>query len=304
VQLHPLIELSNQQEVRQAKGFKDAAAALSGGELAELYEGELANAPKRAAVGKKFLVRIKPPSARRAHRDEEHLSLAVLKYCRDSGAALDLPHFGSLHLLAAQVPLATASADRSVGDSDPKGRRQDRSSRGRPRRPSGGGKLRIPRAPGDARREQDTPLRTLWTGSPMPPSPSRTASLSRWARRPDRRTLSEGPSPESCCDSPLPGSSAGSARRREAAWIRRWKTRTRCRGSGSAFQVMYLAIALEDPGWCTARRPRAGGSATADRRLGARAGVVRAEGGPGPGPRLEPSRRTSRLISRPIRSYW
>ena len=117
--LHPMIELSNDREVRQAKGFKDAAAGLTGEELARLYETELANAPRRTAVGKKFLVKAKPPTSRRAHKDEEHLSLALLKHCRDSGEGLALPSVGNLDLLAAQVPLATASVDRSMGDADP-----------------------------------------------------------------------------------------------------------------------------------------------------------------------------------------
>ena len=119
VQLHPIIELSNDRQVRHAKGFKEAAADLSGERIASLYETELANAPKRAAAGKKYLVKAKPPTSRRPNKDEEHLSLALLRHCRDSGQSLDLPGLGSLDLLAAQVPLATASVDRSLGDADP-----------------------------------------------------------------------------------------------------------------------------------------------------------------------------------------
>ena len=119
MQLHPIIELSNDREVRQAKGFKDAAAGLTAETLAGLYETELANAPKRAEAGKKYLVKAKLPTSRRANKDEEHLSHALLKHFRDSGEGLDLPSFGNLDLLAAQVPLATASVDRSLGDADP-----------------------------------------------------------------------------------------------------------------------------------------------------------------------------------------
>ena len=49
---HPLIEKSNDREVKQATGFKQAAASLKGEELAELYEREHANAPKRVDAGK------------------------------------------------------------------------------------------------------------------------------------------------------------------------------------------------------------------------------------------------------------
>ena len=96
MRLHPMIELSNDHQVRQAKGFKDAAAGLSGEELAGLYETELANAPNRAAAGKKFLVKVKPSTARRAHKDEEHLSLALLRHCRDSGEGMELPRVGKI----------------------------------------------------------------------------------------------------------------------------------------------------------------------------------------------------------------
>ncbi len=116
--LHPIIELSNEHQVRQAKGFKDAAADLRGEQLAGLYETEVANAPRRAEAGKKYLVKAKPPTSRRAHKDEEHLSLALLRHCRDSGEGLSLPGQGNLDLLAAQVPLATAGVDRSLGDAD------------------------------------------------------------------------------------------------------------------------------------------------------------------------------------------
>ena len=66
MQLHPLIELSNDREVRQAKGFKEAAAGLTGEKLAGMYETEVANAPRRSEAGKKYLVKSKPPTARRA----------------------------------------------------------------------------------------------------------------------------------------------------------------------------------------------------------------------------------------------
>ena len=42
-----MIELANDREVRQSKGFREAAACLTGEALAEMYQQEVANAPKR-----------------------------------------------------------------------------------------------------------------------------------------------------------------------------------------------------------------------------------------------------------------
>jgi len=309
VQPHPLIELSNQQEVRQAKGFKDVAAALSGGELAELYEGELANAPKRAAVGKKFLVRIKPPSARRAHRDEEHLSLALLKYCRDSGAALDLPRSGSLQLLAAQVPLATASADRSAGDSDPnKGVGKIDLLGVGPGDRLVVGKLKFLEPQATRGGSGDTPLRALLDGlAHTAIASANRESLSSELAAPIGRALSEEPPLLVLLATPRYWELC---RKREAqrgaAWIREMERLSRDAEEAIGVQVMYLAIALEgDPGWVYGEE---GPALVAAPRLTAaweaRAGVVK--------PKAKPRTRTQTGavekdveadLSRPIRTY-
>ena len=53
---HPLIERSQEREVRQAKGFREAAQALTGEILAADFEQELKSAPQRSDTGKKHLV--------------------------------------------------------------------------------------------------------------------------------------------------------------------------------------------------------------------------------------------------------
>ena len=47
VSLHPLITLVNDRDVKQAKGFRAAAEALTGVSLEADYQTEMANAPKR-----------------------------------------------------------------------------------------------------------------------------------------------------------------------------------------------------------------------------------------------------------------
>ncbi len=75
---HPLIDLSNDREVKKAKGFRAAAAEMTGASLAEKYKQEVDRAPRRHSVDKKYLGVHpgKPPSAHKAGRDEEHLGLA------------------------------------------------------------------------------------------------------------------------------------------------------------------------------------------------------------------------------------
>jgi hypothetical protein len=251
--LHPLIELSNDREVRQAKGFKDAAAALTGEQLAGLYETEVVNAPRRTEVGKKYLVKGKLPTTRRADKDEEHLSLALLKHCRDSGKGLDLPRFGALDLLAAQVLVATASVDRSVGDADPN---------------KGVGKIDLlgvgPEdrlvvvklkfaAPGATRGGTgDTPLRALLDGLALGAiaSANREPLASELAAAVGR-TLSDQPPVLALIATPRYWELC---RKREAqkgaAWINEMERLAREVEEWIGVQVLYRAVSLQgDPGW-------------------------------------------------------
>jgi len=119
---HPLIDLANTREVKQATGFKKIAAELRGEDLSELYNQELANAPRRADAGKKYFVshNTKLASERRTGRDGEHVSIALVANCRSTGNGLRLPDDeGTLQLIHALVPLKSAQPDKEKGDDDP-----------------------------------------------------------------------------------------------------------------------------------------------------------------------------------------
>lgn len=115
---HPLIERAQAKEVRSAKGFREAAAALSGEILAEELRQEMAAAPRRAEAGKKYLVAYNRRLAaeRKPSRDGEHAALALVS----AGEPLRLPDdAGFLAPLAAAVPLRSGPADKSQGAEDP-----------------------------------------------------------------------------------------------------------------------------------------------------------------------------------------
>jgi hypothetical protein len=116
VSQHPLIELANDREVRQSKGFREAAARLTGESLAEMYQQEVANAPKRYDAGKKFLAGQKGtvPRGGATGKLHEHLSVALVNRFRSAGEGLDLPVApagDTLDAFAYQVPLKVRQAD-------------------------------------------------------------------------------------------------------------------------------------------------------------------------------------------------
>jgi len=122
---HPLIELANDREVRQSKGFREVATRLTGEALAEMYQQEVANAPKRYSSGKKFLVGQKGvvPRGGKAGRPHEHLSMALVNRFRTVGEGLDLPAApagDTLEAFAYQVPLKVRQTDpdRRIGKVD------------------------------------------------------------------------------------------------------------------------------------------------------------------------------------------
>jgi hypothetical protein len=304
-----MIELSNDRGVRQAKGFKDVAANMTGGELAGLYETEVANAPRRAEVGKKYLVKGKLPTSRRPNKDEEHLSLALLKHCRDSGEGLTLPHFGNLDLLAAQVPLATASFDRSMGDADPnKGVGKIDLLGAGPEDRLVVVKLKFA-APGAARGGTgDTPLRALLDGLAQaaiasanrePLASELTAALERGlSDQPPVLALIASPRYWELC------------RKREAqkgaAWIREMERLARDVEESIGVQVLYRAVSLVgDPGWEYGEEgPVLAAAPELASAWEARAGVVKPKATPRPKAQAASAETVVEAdLTRPIRAY-
>ena len=119
--LHPLIELSNDSDVKKAKGFKEKAAELNGERLEEMYQQEVAQAPDRAAAGKKYLgVRTgRTPSGPQAGKDDRHLALALHAWAKAGDRCLELPGGDELLVVDSTMPLRTAAPDRDLGDEDP-----------------------------------------------------------------------------------------------------------------------------------------------------------------------------------------
>ena len=119
---HPLIERSQLREVRQAKGFREAAAGMTGEELAGEYQLEQANAPKRAEAGKKHLVspNSRLAAERKASRDAEHAAIAMVHRQQNSDRGLLLPDdIGTFEAIHSGVVLKSGPADKAAGASDP-----------------------------------------------------------------------------------------------------------------------------------------------------------------------------------------
>lgn len=118
---HPLIERSNDREVRQAKGFRDAAAKLSGEELAAEYRREVEAAPRRAEAGRKFLVshNTKLAAERRPGRDGEHAAIALVQWVRENGPLALPDDAGTFEPLHAGVALKSAQPEKEKGADDP-----------------------------------------------------------------------------------------------------------------------------------------------------------------------------------------
>ncbi len=119
--IHPLISLSADRQVKQAKGFREAAGELSGTSLEPLYKEESSNAPHRQDEGKKYLGvnTIRKPSARQKGKDDKHFCLAAGNTARDGGTTFTLPDGPEVTLIDGLVPLRTAAPDKARGDADP-----------------------------------------------------------------------------------------------------------------------------------------------------------------------------------------
>ncbi len=119
--IHPLIALATDRQVKQAKGFRAAAAELSGQSLEPFYRKEAASAPNRHDHDKKYLgvKTIRMPSARQNGKDDKHFCLAVGNQTRSGGVTTKLPDGKELLIVDGLVPLRTAAPDKTLGDQDP-----------------------------------------------------------------------------------------------------------------------------------------------------------------------------------------
>ncbi|MBM4381932.1 MAG: hypothetical protein FJ091_01060 [Deltaproteobacteria bacterium] len=117
---HPLLERAQSAEVRNAKGFKAVAAAMTGESVAADWAAERDGAPRRAESGRKHLVAAnkKLAAERKPARDSEHLALALVTRASEGGAALELPEGGAFTALHAGAVLKSAQPDPAAGTED------------------------------------------------------------------------------------------------------------------------------------------------------------------------------------------
>ena len=119
--IHPLIELSNDRRVKQAKEFKVAAAEIDAQALETHYKTEVSNSPKRHDHNKKHLnVRTsRIPSAPQNGKDDKHLAMAITSALAAGAGQPEIGDLGTLQIIDSLVPLRTAAPDKARGDDDP-----------------------------------------------------------------------------------------------------------------------------------------------------------------------------------------
>jgi hypothetical protein len=113
VTIHPLIERAKQPGARQAKGFREVAAGLTGEVLLEDYRREVAAAPRRTDAGKRYFAHRTRP--RRTRREGDQCAMALARRT-DDAAPLRLPDGGTLEVLDHHVPLQSAAPDAAKPD--------------------------------------------------------------------------------------------------------------------------------------------------------------------------------------------
>lgn len=119
---HPLVARSRDPRVRQARGFREAAAELTGEILAVEFAAEREGAPLRSEAKKKHLVQPNQRLAAERHpdRDGEHAAIALVTRGEKGGEGLRLPdEEGFFEALHAGVVLKSAPADPKLGADDP-----------------------------------------------------------------------------------------------------------------------------------------------------------------------------------------
>jgi hypothetical protein len=119
---HPLVARSRDPRVRQSRGFREAAAELTGEQLAVEFAAERENAPRRSEVRKKHLVQPNQRLAAERHpdRDAEHAAIALAARRETGGEPLRMPEDeGFFEPLHAGAVLKSAPADPKLGADDP-----------------------------------------------------------------------------------------------------------------------------------------------------------------------------------------
>ena len=123
---HPILDLVQDHDVKQAKGFRAAAERISGASIEADYQKEVAAAPKRSDQGLTHLgVRTGRKAKARQHgRDERHLVEAIARAAGDGNVSapnrpLELPSGESLTIVDGNVPIRLAAPDSEKGDTDP-----------------------------------------------------------------------------------------------------------------------------------------------------------------------------------------
>src|SRR5688572_29366590 len=115
---HPLVARSRDPRVRQARGFREAAAELTGEQLAVEFAAERENAPRRSEARKKHLVQPNQRLAAERHegRDDEHAAIALAARRETGGEPLRMPEDeGFFEPLHAGLVLKSAPADPKLG---------------------------------------------------------------------------------------------------------------------------------------------------------------------------------------------
>ncbi|MBK7950807.1 MAG: hypothetical protein IPK00_19130 [Deltaproteobacteria bacterium] len=123
---HPILDLVQDHDVKQAKGFRAAAERITGASLEAAYQQEVAAAPKRSEQGLGHLdVRTGRRAKARQHgKDERHLAEAIARAAKAGNLTppnrpLELPTGESITIVDHNVPIRTAAPDPARGDADP-----------------------------------------------------------------------------------------------------------------------------------------------------------------------------------------
>ncbi len=306
VGIHPLLERAAEPAVRQSRGFREAAEAMTGEALAEEFAASVAHAPQRAAAGKRYF-----PKRQRVPRraKPEELILAALVH-RHRDEPLERPDGGTLRLLDYQVPLQARTPDKNEPDDPNHG-----IGRAALLGMSDSGRLvvfEVKLVEPDSRRTKtgDTPLRALLEGLTKSAvlHANRESVAAEIAERFDLALDTEHPPEVVILGTPQYWALC---RQREAqkgaAWIQQMERLAKELGEVAAPPTHYWGIAIVDyPGFEVSEDawPQLGAPARLERAWDEYAGRVRPKPKRRPKPKTAPEEEVVEAdLSRPVRSY-